>query len=182
MLLSDADIQAALSLGRISITSMTPSAIQPASIDVTLGCEFRVPKPRGIIDTRSPGETTIPHVVDPGGSFIITPGQMVLATTMESVTLDRWHAGTLEGRSSLGRLGLEVHRSAGIIDPGFSGQITLELTNANESPLRLWPGDRIAQLLVWRMCSPSARPYGSDGVGRYQGQCGPTPSLGTGGA
>ncbi len=108
---------------------------------------------------------------------MLHPGEFVLGSTFESVTLPDDLAGRLEGKSSLGRLGLLTHSTAGFIDPGFTGHITLELSNVANLPITLWPGMKIGQLCLFRLSSPAERPYGSAGVGsRYQGQRGPTPS------
>ena len=118
-------------------------------------------------------------LVDPNGDdpFVLHPGEFVLGSTFESVTLPDDLAGRLEGKSSLGRLGLLTHSTAGFIDPGFSGHITLELSNVANLPITLWPGMKIGQLCLFRLTSPALHPYGSAVYGsRYQGQRGPTPS------
>ena len=108
---------------------------------------------------------------------MLHPGEFVLGSTFEAISLPDDLAGRLEGKSSLGRLGLLTHSTAGFIDPGFSGHITLELSNVANLPITLWPGMKIGQLCLFRLSSPAERPYGSEGVGsRYQGQRGPTPS------
>ncbi|MCW2572519.1 MAG: deoxycytidine triphosphate deaminase, partial [Frankiales bacterium] len=112
-----------------------------------------------------------------GEPFILHPGEFVLGSTYEVITLAHDLAGRLEGKSSLGRLGLLTHSTAGFIDPGFSGHVTLELSNVATLPIKLWPGMKIGQLCVIRMTSPADNPYGSAAVGsRYQNQRGPTPS------
>ncbi|HEY3692309.1 MAG TPA: dCTP deaminase, partial [Pseudonocardiaceae bacterium] len=118
-------------------------------------------------------------LVEPEGDepFVLHPGEFVLGSTFEQITLPDDLAGRLEGKSSLGRLGLLTHSTAGFIDPGFSGHITLELSNVANLPIILWPGMKIGQLCLFRLSSPAEHPYGSAGVGsRYQGQRGPTPS------
>jgi dCTP deaminase len=118
-------------------------------------------------------------MVEPAGEepFILHPGEFVLGSTWEVVTLPDDLAGRLEGKSSLGRLGLLTHSTAGFIDPGFTGHITLELSNVATLPIKLWPGMKIGQLCLFRLTSPAEHPYGSAIYGsRYQGQRGPTPS------
>ncbi|HEY7174211.1 MAG TPA: dCTP deaminase, partial [Micromonosporaceae bacterium] len=112
-----------------------------------------------------------------GQPFVLHPGEFVLASTLEVITLGDQLAGRLEGKSSLGRLGLLTHSTAGFIDPGFSGHVTLELSNVANLPINLWPGMKIGQLCMFRLSSPAEHPYGSAVYGsRYQGQRGPTPS------
>ena len=181
-MLSDRDLRSLIESCGIGIWPPVPDgAVQPASIDLRLANQFRTFKAVGAIDTRCPQDdlTELVNVPD-GESFTLHPGEFVLASTVEAVRLGAFHVGMLEGRSSLGRLGLMVHSTAGLIDPGFRGQITLELSNVNAVPLLLWPGERVAQLCVFRLPSGADHPYGTDGVGRYQGQRGPTPSLGAG--
>lgn len=114
---------------------------------------------------------------DEGEPFILHPGEFVLAATLEAITLPDDIASRLEGKSSLGRLGLVTHSTAGFIDPGFSGHVTLELSNLATLPIKLWPGMKIGQLCMFRLTSPAQRPYGSTEYGsRYQGQRGPTAS------
>ena len=123
-----------------------------------------------------PDLTTLVEVED-GDAFVLHPGEFVLASTLELFTLPADLAGRLEGKSSLGRLGLLTHSTAGFIDPGFSGHITLELSNVANLPITLWPGMKVGQLALFRMSSPAQTPYGSGSLGsKYQGQRGPTPS------
>ena len=115
--------------------------------------------------------------VEDGQPFVLHPGEFVLASTLEVITLGDQLAGRLEGKSSLGRLGLLTHSTAGFIDPGFSGHVTLELSNVANLPINLWPGMKIGQLCIFRLSSPAEHPYGAEVYGsRYQGQRGPTPS------
>ena len=115
--------------------------------------------------------------VEDGEGFVLHPGEFVLASTLEKFTLPAHLAGRLEGKSSLGRLGLLTHSTAGFIDPGFSGYITLELSNVANLPITLWPGMKVGQLALFQMSSPAETPYGSGKLGsKYQGQRGPTPS------
>jgi dCTP deaminase len=154
--------------------------LQPSSIDVRLDRYFRVFESHRSphIDPRlEQAELTRP--VEPCGdeAFILHPGEFVLASTLEAVTLPDDLASRLEGKSSLGRLGLVTHSTAGFIDPGFSGHVTLELSNLATLPIKLWPGMKIGQLCMFRLASPAQRPYGSTEYGsRYQGQRGPTAS------
>lgn len=180
MLLSDACIRAELDSGRIRIAPHDAGLIQPASVDVRLGRLFRVFENhrQAVIDPASDQEDLTRLVlVDGGQPFVLHPGEFVLAATLEAVALPDDVAARLEGKSSLGRLGLLTHATAGFIDPGFSGQVTLELSNVATLPILLYPGMRVGQLCFYRMSSAAARPYGSDGLGsRYQGQKGPTAS------
>jgi len=176
-MLSDMDIKVALSAGHIKIIGRAPDAIGPSSIDVCLDRRFLIfpPDPEPL-DTRATDTTGIVVVRQPGEPFQLEPGQFVLGSTVEEVTLNNMFSAQVDGRSSLGRVGLLVHSTAGFIDPGFTGHITLELKNLSARPLLLWPGSRVAQLVFFRLSTPSVRPYGR--CGRYQGQRGPTPSKG----
>lgn len=169
VLLPDHEIRAAIEAGHVGVDPYDPSLVQPASIDVRLGESL-------LLFRKGPGETD-KIVIPPDDGFILKPGGFVLACTLEAFTLPPDIAGRIEGKSSVGRLGLLVHSTAGWIDPGFTGQVTLELSNVAPSPVRLWPGMRIGQLCLFRMSSAAERPYGSPGLGsRYQGQRGPTPA------
>lgn len=176
-MLSDRGVRAAVARGDVSLDPWCPHLVQPSSVDVRLSGLFMVPVTGGPVDPRcpAPGATRLVDVgVDP---FVLDPGVFVLGATVEVLTLGHGVAAQLMGKSSLGRLGLVVHSTAGFIDPGFTGHITLELSNVSASPLILWPGDRVAQLCLFRLDQPAARPYGTPGLGsRYQGQRGPTPS------
>lgn len=182
MLLSDKDLLDSVKSGRLGITPFDASLIQPASIEMRLGSTFQVFRGSrdGLINLEARSGAQWEEVqVGPesliGDSFVLQPGVLVLATTQERVTLNADLAARLEGKSSLGRLGLLTHVTAGFIDPGFDGQITLELKNMIGVPLLLKPGMRIGQLCVFQMTSPAARPYGWEGLGsHYQGQRGPT--------
>ncbi|AGZ51832.1 dCTP deaminase [Mycobacterium kansasii] len=180
MLLSDRDLRAEISAGRLGIDPFDDSLVQPSSVDVRLDCLFRVfnnTRYTHIDPARQQDELT--SLVEPatGDPFVLHPGEFVLASTLELFTLPDDLAGRLEGKSSLGRLGLLTHSTAGFIDPGFSGHITLELSNVANLPIALWPGMKIGQLCILRLTSPAEHPYGSSGVGsKYQGQRGPTPS------
>ncbi|WP_062070184.1 dCTP deaminase [Demequina sediminicola] len=180
MLLSDRDIQAELDSGRVALDPYLPEMIQPSSIDVRLDKFFRVfdnHKYAAIDPAAEQPELTRLVEVDGDGPFVLHPGEFVLGSTYESVTLPDDIAARLEGKSSLGRLGLLTHSTAGFIDPGFEGNVTLELSNMATLPINLWPGMKIGQLCFFRLSSPAAHPYGSDKYGsRYRGQRGPTAS------
>src|SRR5947199_9033415 len=154
--------------------------LQPSSIDVRLDRHFRVFDNSRYthIDPREQQDELTTSVETQGDEpFVLHPGEFVLGSTFETVGLPDDLAGRLEGKSSLGRLGLLTHSTAGFIDPGFSGHITLELSNVANLPITLWPGMKIGQLCLFRLSSPAERPYGSERYGsRYQGQRGPTPS------
>ncbi len=180
VLLSDGDLRKELANGRLVLDPWDPAMLQPSSIDVRLDRYFRVFQNSRYthIDPREQqDELTTPVEPDGDEPFVLHPGEFVLGSTFETVTLPDDLAGRLEGKSSLGRLGLLTHSTAGFIDPGFTGHITLELSNVANLPITLWPGMKIGQLCLFRLSSPAERPYGSEGVGsRYQGQRGPTPS------
>lgn len=178
MLLSDAELLQAVLEGELGIDPFTFSSIQPASIDVRLSCYFRVfPQQwHTHIDPREKQELTeMVKVCEEDEPFILHPGQFALGSTVERVTLPAHLAARLDGKSSLGRIGLLIH-AAGFIDPGFSGQITLELSNLSPLPIKLWPGMNVGQLCVMHMSAPAVVPYGPERGSRYQGQRGPTPS------
>lgn len=181
MLLSDRDLAAALRTGALTVDPYTPALLQPASIDVRLSPLFRVfDNHTGThIDPAAPTEALTRLVVADDTGFVLHPGEFVLGCTVETIGVDASLAARLEGKSSLGRLGLLVHSTAGFIDPGFEGQITLELSNVATLPIKLHPGMRIGQLCVIPLSSPALHPYGTPGLGsRYQGQQGPTASAG----
>lgn len=180
MLLSDRDINAELASGRIGLSPSEPEMVQPSSVDVRLDRYFRLfdNHKYAVIDpSEDQPELTRLIEVDPEEGFILHPGEFVLGSTYEQVSLPDNIAARLEGKSSLGRLGLLTHSTAGFIDPGFSGHVTLELSNVATLPITLWPGMKIGQLCFFRLSSPAENPYGSPVYGsRYQGQRGPTPS------
>ena len=180
MLLSDRDLRKELEAGRLGIDPFDPAMLQPSSIDVRLDRFFRVfnnSQYTHIDPKLQQDELTSLVEKDDDDAFVLHPGEFVLASTFELVTLPDDLAGRLEGKSSLGRLGLLTHSTAGFIDPGFTGHITLELSNVANLPITLWPGMKIGQLCLFRLTSPAENPYGSAAVGsRYQGQRGPTPS------
>ena len=180
MLLSDRDLKADIAVGRIGLEPYDEAMVQPSSIDLRLDRFFRVFENHRYphIDPAEQQEDLTKLIETPTGEpFILHPGEFVLGSTYEVITLADDLAGRLEGKSSLGRLGLLTHSTAGFIDPGFSGHVTLELSNVATLPIKLWPGMKIGQLCVMRMTSAADHPYGSAAVGsRYQNQRGPTPS------
>jgi len=180
VLLSDRDIKAELGAGRIALEPYQPEMIQPSSIDVRLDRFFRLfdnHKYPYIDPAEDQPELTHLVEVDSDRPFILHPGEFVLGSTYELVTLPDDVAARLEGKSSLGRLGLLTHSTAGFIDPGFSGHVTLELSNVATLPIKLWPGMKIGQMCFFRLTSPAEKPYGSaEYSSRYQGQRGPTAS------
>ncbi|WP_427887602.1 dCTP deaminase [Kribbella sp. GL6] len=180
MLLSDRDILSELDAKRVQLDPFDAAMVQPSSVDVRLDRFFRVFENHRYphIDP-SEEQPDLTRLVEPDGEepFILHPGEFVLGSTYELVTLPDDVAARLEGKSSLGRLGLLTHSTAGFIDPGFSGHVTLELSNVATLPIKLWPGMKIGQLCFFRLSSPAEHPYGSSKYGsRYQGQRGPTPS------
>lgn len=180
MLLSDHDINAELQSGRIGLSPSEPEMVQPSSVDVRLDRYFRLfdNHKYGVIDpAQDQPELTRLIEIDPDEGFILHPGEFVLGSTFEQVRLPDDIAARLEGKSSLGRLGLLTHSTAGFIDPGFEGHVTLELSNVATLPIRLWPGMKIGQLCFFRLTSPAERPYGAGATfSRYLGQRGPTAS------
>ena len=180
MLLSDRDIRAEIESGRVKLDPLDMGMIQPSSIDVRLDKFFRLfdnHKYPFIDPAEEQPDLTRAVEVSGDEPFILHPGEFVLGSTFELVSLPDDIAARLEGKSSLGRLGLLTHSTAGFVDPGFSGHVTLELSNVATLPIKLWPGMKIGQLCFFRLTSPSENPYGSEKYGsRYQGQRGPTPS------
>jgi len=180
MLLSDRDIKSEIDKGRVILEPNDLNMIQPSSVDVRLDRLFRTfenHKYAHIDPAENQPELTREVAVEGQDPFILHPGEFVLGSTFEVITLPDDIAGRLEGKSSLGRLGLLTHSTAGFIDPGFSGHVTLELSNVATLPIKLWPGMKIGQLCLFRLESPAEHPYGSAVYGsRYQGQRGPTPS------
>jgi len=180
VLLSDKDIRSEIESGRVGVDPYEPKMIQPSSIDVRLDKFFRVFENHRyeVIDpSKEQPELTREIEVGNDEHFILHPGEFVLASTYEVVTLPDDIAARLEGKSSLGRLGLLTHSTAGFIDPGFSGHITLELSNVANLPVKLFPGMKIGQLCLVKLSSAAENPYGSAIYGsRYQGQRGPTAS------
>jgi dCTP deaminase len=180
VLLSDRDIAAQIDSGTVVLEPFSPEMIQPSSVDVRLDRYFQLfdNHRHGVIDpAQEQPELTRRVEVQEDDPFILHPGEFVLGSTYERVGLGPAVAARLEGKSSLGRLGLLTHSTAGFIDPGFRGHVTLELSNVATLPIKLWPGMKIGQLCFFALSSPAERPYGSGAQGsRYQDQRGPTPS------
>lgn len=180
MLLSDKDIKLEIASGRVKLEPYSEDMVQPASVDIRLDRFFRTFENHKyqFIDPRQDQQDMTRLVeVEANEPFVLHPGEFVLGSTFEVVTLPEDIAARVEGKSSLGRLGLLTHATAGFIDPGFSGHVTLELSNVSNLPVTLWPGMKIGQLCFIKMSSASEHPYGSNVYGsRYQNQRGPTPS------
>ena len=172
--LSDGTIRRLVEEGRIKIDPWDPAKIQPASVDLRLGDSFRVFNNHQVtaIDLREPPENLTEEVIVPEGeAFVIHPGEFCLARTLEWVEIPDDIVARIEGKSSLGRLGLIVHATAGFCDPGWKGTLTLELNNLTRIPIKLWPGLLIAQLSFMTLDAAAEAPYGSEGLGsHYQGQ------------
>jgi len=178
--LSDGTIRRLIAEGRVRIEPFDDSMVQLASVDLRLGTSFRVFHNHRItaIDLADPPRNLTEHVeVDDDESFVIHPGEFVLGRTQERVELPDDIVARIEGKSSLGRLGLIVHATAGFVDPGFKGTLTLEITNLTRVPIKLYPGLLIAQLSFMTLDAPAERPYGSQELGsHYQGQTAATES------
>ena len=180
MLLSDSDIRSYVASGRVRLKPWDPEMVQPSSVDIHLDRFFRLfdnHKYPVVDPAADQPELTRLIEVSADGEFVLHPGEFVLGATFERVTLADDVAARLEGKSSLGRLGLLTHSTAGFIDPGFSGHVTLELSNTATLPIKLYPGMKVGQLCFFQLSSPAERPYGAGATGsRYQGQRGPTAS------
>ena len=180
MILSDRTLRDAIDAGRIVVEPFDPSYIQPSSIDVRVDGLFRVFRNHtaGIIDVKL-DLTGLTELVEipADGVFVLHPGEFVLGSTLERVAVPDDLVARIEGKSSLGRLGLLIHSTAGFIDAGFDGHITLELANVASLPITIYPGMKIGQISFMEMTTPAERPYGKGATGsKYQGQRGPTPS------
>jgi dCTP deaminase len=180
VLLSDRDIKAEIDAKRVQLDPFDAAMVQPSSVDVRLDRFFRVFENHRYphIDPAEE-QPDLTRMVEPQDEepFILHPGEFVLGATLERISLPDDLVARLDGKSSLGRLGLQVHSTAGLADPGFTGQITLELSNMTRLPISLYPGMRIAQLVFEMLSTPADRPYGHGGLNsKYQGQSGPTPS------
>jgi dCTP deaminase len=179
MILSDGTIREAIASGRIGIDPMADDALQPSSVDVRLGGAFRVFANHRYpyIDVKEP-QPDLTELVEAGDEpFVLHPGEFVLGSTLERITLPSDVVARLEGKSSLARLGLVIHSTAGFIDAGFDGDVTLELSNVATLPILLYPGMKIAQFAFFMLDRPAEEPYGAGATGsKYQGQSGPTPS------
>ena len=180
MLLSDRDIRAQIDAGRVVLDPWEPAMVQPSSVDVRLDRYFRLfdnHKYPVIDPAQDQPDLTRLVEVEAEESFVLHPGEFVLGSTYEQVTLPDDVAARVEGKSSLGRLGLLTHATAGFVDPGFTGHVTLELSNVATLPIVLHPGMKIGQLCFFQLSSPAEHPYGSSTKGsHYQGQRGPTAS------
>jgi dCTP deaminase len=180
MILSDVDIRKELASGRIRIDPLDETCIQPSSVDLHVDAQFRVfaNSRYPYIDVRQPMPdlTELVEVAD-GEPFILHPGEFVLGSTLERVGIPDDMVARLEGKSSLGRLGLLIHSTAGYVDPGWDGFLTLELSNVANLPITIYPGMKIGQISFFRLTTPAELPYGAKGTrSKYQGQRGPTPS------
>ena len=180
MILSDRDVKAQIDAGRIVIEPYDATCIQPSSVDVKISNLFRVFRNHtaGVIDVKK-DMTDLTELVEipVDGVFMLHPGEFVLGSTLERVGVPDDLVARVEGKSSLGRLGLLIHSTAGFIDAGFDGHVTLELANVANLPITLYPGMKIGQVSFMKMTSPAENPYGSGAKGsKYQGQRGPTPS------
>jgi dCTP deaminase len=180
VVLSDRTIRRLLAEGRIEIDPLDESLIQPSSVDVRADRYFRVfhNARYPYIDVKEPMEDLTELVeVDGDQAFILHPGEFVLGSTLERVRLPDDLVARLEGKSSLGRLGLLIHSTAGFIDPGWNGQVTLELSNVSNLPITIYPGMKIGQVSFVQLTEPAESPYGSGDIGsKYQDQKGPVPS------
>jgi dCTP deaminase len=179
MVLSDTTIARFLSEGRIEIDPYDESLLQPSSVDVRVDRLFRVFRNNRApyIDVKVEQDLTELVEVDDDEPFILHPGEFVLGSTLERIALPDDLVARLEGKSSLGRLGLLIHSTAGFIDPGWDGHVTLELSNVANLPITIFPGMKIGQISFMQMTEPAAVPYGADAIGsKYKGQRGPTAS------
>jgi dCTP deaminase len=178
MILSDRSIREEIEAGRIVIDPFDPGCIQPSSVDLHVDAEFRVfannRYPFIDVKQEQPDLTELVEV-KPDEPFILHPGEFVLGSTLERVTLPDDLVARLEGKSSLGRLGLLIHSTAGYVDPGWDGNLTLELSNVANLPITLYPGMKIGQISFFRLTTAAETPYGAAG-NKYQGQRGPTAS------
>ena len=182
VVLSDRSIKEALDLGRIIVNPIGENAIQPASLDIRLDREFRVFRNHrdSFIDIRTPMESlTEIETIDDDQAFVLHPNEFVLGSTIELVELPNDIVARVEGKSSLGRLGLLVHATAGYVDPGWQGKLTMELSNVSNLPIKLYYNMKIGQLSFFELSTPSDNPYGSSALkSKYQNQEGPTASKG----
>lgn len=180
MILSDRTIKEELASGRVRIEPLGDNCIQPSSVDLHVDRLFRVFRNHSmrVIDVKEDQEDLTELVeIREDDAFILHPGEFVLGSTLERVTLPSDLVARLEGKSSLGRLGLLIHSTAGFVDAGWDGHLTLELSNVANLPITIYPGMKIGQISFLKMTSAAENPYGSSNVGsKYQGQRGPTPS------
>jgi dCTP deaminase len=179
VVLSDRTIRRLVDEGRIGIDPFNPELMQPSSLDVRVDRYFRVFRNSRYpyIDVKAEQEELTELVEVGEEAFILHPGEFVLGSTLERVTLPDDLVARLEGKSSLGRLGLLIHSTAGFIDPGWDGHVTLELSNVANLPITIYPGMKIGQVSFMQLTEPAATPYGSEAIGsKYKGQRGPTAS------
>ena len=182
MILSDTDIRAAITFGEIGIADYREEQLRPASYDVTLSGTFLVSRRRNRSASTAPYPLSAPDptaweyrtVVDQGATFALAPGDFILGATQERFWLGPEICAQLQGKSTTGRCGVQIHATAGFVDPGFHGDLTLEICNIGHDTILLEPGVRIAQMIFHRLSSKAARPYGSSSQDRYQNQTGAT--------
>jgi dCTP deaminase len=180
VILSDRSLRESIASGRIVVEPFDPATVQPSSIDVRVDRMFRVFRNHtaSVLDVKFDlsGLTELIEV-EPDGVFMLHPGEFALGSTLERVTVPDDLVARIEGKSSLGRLGLLIHSTAGFIDAGFDGHVTLELANVASLPITIYPGMKIGQISFMQMTTPADQPYGTGATGsKYQGQRGPTPS------
>jgi dCTP deaminase len=177
MLLSDRSIRAELDSGGISVEPLGEGSIQPSSVDLRLGSSFRIFHNHSIplLDVRVDQSSIMEAIeIEDGRPLALQPGLLILGSTLERISLSDHLVGRLDGKSSLGRLGLLIHSTAGFIDPGWSGHLTLELYNASKLPILLYPGMKVCQVSFLQLTTPAEVPYGSEEIrSKYQGQLGP---------
>ena len=180
MILSDVSITKAIKSGDLSIKPFRPECVQPSSVDLHLGAEFLLFKhsKHPVIDVKKSFEGYTEKMrVKKGEAFIVHPDEFILGVTAEKVKIPNYLVGRLEGKSSLGRLGIITHATAGFVDPGFEGKLTLEISNVGKIPVALYPGMRIAQISFILMTTPAAKPYGTvKNRNKYQNARGPEES------
>ncbi len=179
MILSDVDIKREIKQKRLVVSPFNSKSVQPASYDVTLGSEFRIFKnsQKAYLDIKEDFSGFMELIKIPSGKpLIVHPGEFLLGTTLEKFKLPDNLVAQLMGRSSIGRLGIIVHATAGFVDPGFEGYLTLEMTNVANIPIALYPGMRIGQVSFTRLSSPAKNPYSPKRGSKYSGQKGPTVS------
>ena len=180
MIFSDRTIRDAIAAGRIVIDPFEPGHVQPSSVDLRVDRHFRVFENHRhpFIDPKQDQDDLTTAIETRAEEpFILHPGEFVLGSTLEAVSLANDVVARLEGKSSLGRLGLLIHSTAGFVDPGFAGHLTLELSNVANLPIAIYPGMKIGQISFYELSTPADAPYGSSEAGsKYQGQRGPTAS------
>jgi len=179
MILSDRTIREQIAAGRIVIDPFDAACVQPSSVDLHVDRQFRVFRNNryGHIDVKQEmAELTELVEVAPEEPFMLHPGEFVLGSTLERVVVPDDLVASLEGKSTLGRLGLLIHSTAGYVDPGWDGYLTLELSNVPNLPITIYPGMKIGQISFFQLTTAAETPYGSKGRNKYQGQRGPTAS------